>query len=100
MMREEINEKALGLVATLEMDYFTIVLEKNSEGQVIGQHRVLKKGKTLDAFNSTHAIIWQNHEAELIADGFMEPRPTPVPSRDLFAELDTLKAKVAELEVR
>jgi len=98
MMREEIDEKALGLVATLEMDYFTIVLEKNSEGKVIGQHRVLKKGKLLDDFNNTHGEIWRNHEAELIADGFMEPRPEPAPFRDLLAELDVLKAKVAELE--
>jgi len=93
MTREEIDQKYIDQANLLEMEFFDIV----DEG-LPGQHRVLKAGKSIDDFNSAHGEIWRDHEAELIANGFIEAPPLLQPARDLAAEIDELKARVAKLE--
>lgn len=91
MTREEIDQKYLDQASQLEVEFFDIA----DEG-LPSQHRVLKAGKSIEEFNQTHGGIWCNHEAELIAEGFMEA-PTPSePPRDLFAEIDEIKARMEE----
>ena len=46
-------------------------------------------------FDLQHGQIWIDLEAALIAGGFKE---TPIPPRDLEAEIDVLKVKIAKLE--
>lgn len=85
MKREEIDKKYINQANQLEADFFDIV----DEG-LPNQHRVLKVGRTEADFNAQHAIIWQNHEAELIASGYLEPRPEPTPPRSThYARIDS-----------
>ena len=46
-------------------------------------------------FDAQHSQIWQDMETELIAEGYLW---LPEPPRDLIAEVDELKAKMAVLE--
>ena len=93
MTRNRIDEKYLSQANNLEAEFFNIIdLGKPS------QHRILKGGKTIKDFNRRHGKIWCNHEAELIAAGFIEIPTPPEPARDLITEIDELKAKVTKLE--
>jgi len=91
--REEIDQKYLNQANQLETEFFDIV----NEG-FPSQHRVLKTGKSIDAFNQRHGDIWKAHEAELIAEGLMEAPTPPEPVRDLAQEIDELKQKIEKLE--
>ena len=71
----------------LEAEFFGIV----DEGKP-GQHRTLRASKSIDEFNQQHGVIWNNHEAELIAEGLMKAPLPPEPKRDPLAEIDELKA--------
>ena len=96
MIKEDIDQIYLGLANTLEMDFFKIVPEK-VDGEVVGQHRELRKGKSESTFNPRHGQLWKDHETELIAYGYMQPRVEQPPTRDLLAELadrvEALEAK-------
>jgi hypothetical protein len=93
--KNEIDQRYLDLANQLEAEYFDII----DEG-LPTQHRVLKAGKSVDNFNAAHAQIWQSHEAELIANGFMKPLPAPEPVRDLAAELDQFKADIQAIKTK
>ena len=93
MAKEEIDQKYLDQANQLEAEFFDIV----DEG-LPNQHRALKAGKTEAEFNQRHGDIWKSHQAELIAEGFMATPSPPEPVRDILAELDDLKARVAKLE--
>ena len=95
MDREEIDQKYIGEAAQLEAEFFDIV----DEGKP-SQHRVLKEGQSINEFDAKHTEIWRNHEAELIAEGFIQPTLEPEPTRDLAAEIDDLRARIEELENR
>lgn len=96
--KQEIDEMYLGLVGTLEADYFRIVFERNETGGIIGQHRELRMGRSLEQFNELHGEIWGDHTAELIASGHLEP-PVEIPlDRDLAAEIDELRSRIERLE--
>ena len=95
MTREEIDQKCLDQANSLEVEFFDIVNEGLPD-----QHRVLKAGKTQEDFGAQHALIWQNHEQELIASGFIEALKPPEPARDLAIEIDGLKARLDKLEVK
>lgn len=91
MSKEEIDQKYLGQASQLETEFFDVV----NEG-LPSQHRVLKDGKSIDEFNQRHGEIWLNHEAELIAEGFMEAPLPPEPTRNLAMEIEEIKAKIAD----
>ncbi len=91
MNREEIDQKYIDQANQLETEFFRIV----NKGKPT-QHRVLRKGKSIDEFNQRHGEIWRNHEAELIAEGFMETPVEPEPIRNPLAEIDDIKAKLKE----
>ena len=93
MLREELDQKYIEQANQLEGEFFGIV----DEG-LPNQHRVLKAGKLIDEFNQRHSKIWHNHEAGLITGGFIIARVPPEPSRDLLAEIDELKSRLATLE--
>ena len=93
--RKEIDQRYLDQANTLEAEFFDII----DEG-LPAQHRVLKEGKSTDEFNQKHGNIWRNHEAELIARGFMEPPVEPEPIRDLAQEIDALKEEVEKLKAK
>ena len=88
-----IDNKYISQANQLEAVFFDIV----NKGKPT-QHRVKRIGKFLTEFNQRHGDIWKAHEAELIANGFMEAPIPPEPVRDLEAEIDELKAKIAQLE--
>jgi len=50
---------------------------------------------TKDEFDIRHGKIWNDLQAELIVNGYFIPSP---PARNLKAEVDDLKIKVAALE--
>jgi len=52
-------------------------------------------GLTKEEFDQQHGQIWANMEAELIAGGYLTIPESP---RDLAAEIDGLKARIATLE--
>lgn len=93
MTKEQIDQKYLDQANQLEAEFFDIV----DEG-LPSQHRMLKADKTIEDFNLQHGDIWKAHEAELIAEGFIEAPIPPEPGRDLAAEIDEVKARVEELE--
>lgn len=97
MTREEIDQKYLGQANQLEADFFDIV----DEG-LPSQHRVLKVGKIQQDFDSQHALIWQNHEQELIANGYLEPPPEPEPPHSTHISsidaIDTAKARPVRIK--
>ena len=93
MTKEEIDQKYLDQANQLEAEFFGVL-----DQGLPSQYRILKAGKSVDGFNQRHGEIWSNHEAELIAGGFMEVEAPVVPTRDLAAELDDLKARVESLE--
>lgn len=64
MTKEQIDQKYEEQHSKLEAEYFRI----KNEG-LPTQHRVLKKGKTMEDFNLAHAQLWKNHEVELAAAG-------------------------------
>jgi len=72
--KQEIDKKYLDQANALEAEFFDIV-----DQGLPSQHRVLKLGKTIEDFNLAHGLIWRNHEAELIAGGFMEAPIPPEP---------------------
>ena len=93
MNRDQIDQKHLAEANQLEVEFFNIV----DEG-LPNQHRALKAGKTEAEFNQRHGDIWKSHQAELIAEGFMEAPKPPEPVRDVLAELDDLKVRIEKLE--
>lgn len=97
MREQEIDQKYIDQANALEAEFFDIVLEV-VDGTIVGQHRELKSGRSLDKFNHLHAEIWRNHERELIDNDFLEPLSKPEPPRNLEAEFDELKARVGKLE--
>lgn len=97
MTKEQIDQKYLDQAKQLEDQYFKIVYEVDDQGRVIGQHRELKRGRKLDEFNRLHAEIWRNHEAELIANGYLGPVSAPLPV-DPLTELSELKQRIQALE--
>ena len=90
--REEIDSKYIHQAELLEWEFFAIV----DEG-LPSQHRVLRAYKSIDDFNQRHAEIWQNHEQELIAEGYLEPPPEPEPPRSTYISvinsIDASKAR-------
>lgn len=52
---------------------------------------------TKEEFDLQHGKIWADMEAELIAEGHIQP---PKPARDLVAEIDELKNRIAILETK
>lgn len=96
--KDNIDSAFLSMVDDLETEYFDIVDEVTGEGIKVGQHRELRKDKTLEAFNATHGQIWKEWKAALIGNGLAEPDPEPEPVRNLQAEIDELKNKISELE--
>ena len=93
MTKNGIDKKYLSQANTLEAEFFNIIdFGKPS------QHRILKEDQTIQDFNQRHGEIWRNHEAELIAEGFMEVPIPPEPTRNLIAEIDDLKARIEKLE--
>ena len=50
---------------------------------------------TKEQFDLQHGQSWADMETELTAGGFME---APKPVRDLVAEIDELRARIAQLE--
>ena len=98
MEKMDIDQKYIDQANQLEAEYFDIVYETDNEEKVVGQHRELKEGKSIDEFNQRHADIWRGHEAELIAEGFMKSPVPPEPKRDLAAEIDDIKSRLAQLE--
>jgi len=108
MSKEQIDQEYQSQAAALEEESFDIIEEfKNVQELVnskikaipikVGQHRELKPDKSMDEFNQRHAQIWQNHEAELIAEGYLIPRE---PSRDLAFEVNQLETRLAALEAK
>lgn len=90
--KEQIDQKYIDLHNALENEFFDVV--KEFKGQVkIGQHHKLKVGKVIGEFNQRHGDIWRNHEAELIAKGFMKAPIPAEPPRDLVAEIDEIKVE-------
>jgi len=79
MTKAQIDQKYIDQANQLEAEFFNIV----DEG-LPNQHRVLKAGKTIEDFNLQHGDIWKAHEAELIAEGFMEPSLEPEPPRSTY----------------
>jgi len=90
MTKEEIDAKYTGQANELEAEYFDII-----DSGLPSQQRQLKVDKSIEEFNLRHGEIWHNHEAELIAEGYLKP---PEPMRDLEAEIDDLKARIQKLE--
>lgn len=86
MDKTQINEKYLAQATALEAEYFNVI----PDGK--GTKRVLKEGKTIEAFNSAHAIIWKNHQTEL---GIVRP---PAPVINVKAEIQNIKSKLALIE--
>ena len=72
MTKEEIDKKYLGQANQLEAEFFNII-----DRGLPSQHRVLRDGKSIEEFNRRHGEIWRNHEAGLIANGFLEPLAEP-----------------------
>ena len=95
MTRKQVDQKYLSQANALETEFFDIV----NEG-LPSQHRVLKAGKSIDEFNQRHGKIWHNHEAELVAEGYIEAPIPRKPPRDAFAEIGNLEARVEKLEKR
>ncbi len=95
MNRSEIDRKYLAQQNTLESETFDIL----DEG-LPNQHRQLKAGKSLDAFNAAHGQLWKDHRAELIAEGLAKPATPQEPKRDLPTEIDELKAEIDKLKVK
>jgi len=95
MQRQDIDSKYLNQANQLEVEFFDIV----NEG-LPSQHRILRAGKSADEFNQRHGEIWQAHCDELIAEGFMEPRPEPEPVRDLATEIDEIKAEITAIKLK
>lgn len=93
MSREQVDRKYIKQAAVLEDAFFNIV----NKGKP-SQHRVLKKGKSIEDFNREHGAIWKAHVQECINAGFMKPRVKPTPPRNLAAEVDELKKAVEELK--
>ena len=94
MEKKTIDQRYLDQANTLEVEFFDIVPDG------AGQRRVLKEGKSIGEFNLKHGEIWRNHEAELIARGFMEPPVEPGPIRDLAQEIDALREEVEKLKAK
>lgn len=94
MTKEQIDQKYLNKATQLEAEYFDI----QDEGKP-SQCRQLKAGKTIEDFSLSHGKIWHDHEAELVAGGFLQPVEVEPPPRDLEKEIDDLKARVENLEV-
>jgi len=92
MTKKEIDDTALQAAIDLEEEYFDTVIDG------VGLRRAIKKGKTLEDFNDAHAIIWRNHEATLINEGYLIPRVEPEPPRDIAAEIDAIKSRLDKVE--
>ena len=93
--REAVDKQHIDQANTLEAEFYKVV----NKGKP-SQHRVLREGKTIEEFNQRHGQIWKGHEAELLAEGIIQPSPAPEPRRDLKAEIDDLKARLASLEAK
>jgi len=53
-------------------------------------------GLTKEEFDLQHGKVWNDMEAELIAEGYLTP---PTPSRNLEAEIDALNIRLKALEI-
>ncbi len=91
MTKTKIDQKYITQANQLEAEFFDVI----DEG-LPSQHLILKAGKIIEEFNQRQGKIWRNHEAELIAGGFMEAPIPPEPTRDLAKEIDALKTEVAK----
>jgi len=78
MTEEEIKTKYKGLHDELSNGYYSGT-----------------SGLTKEEFDLQHGKIWNDMEAELIAEGYRQP---PEPVRDLATEIDELKVKIEILE--
>ena len=75
--RDELDEKYKMQHRELEASYYE-------------HHKITK-----EAFDQQHGQLWDNHRQELIDAGLIQP---PEPARDLEAEIDDLKSRLAKLE--
>lgn len=80
-----------------------MLTEKQIKTKWKKQHDILSEayyngtsGLTKEEFDSQHGAIWEMMESELIEAGYSQ---LPEPPRDLVAELDKLKLRVAALEI-
>lgn len=85
MDKEQIDQKYLDQANQLETEFFDIVNEGSPS-----QHRVLKEFQTIWDFNAQHATIWQNHQQELIDNGYLKPTPPRPPSPDIVRATELL----------
>ena len=93
VMRETIAIKYSEQYANLDAEFFETIYVGTPK-----QERRLKPRKSATAANARFAKITQNYEAELKANGFEELNPEPEPTRDLFAEIDELRAELASIK--
>ena len=77
MTREDIDQRHKSMHDELSDRYYQ-------------QHEISK-----DEFDRLHGELWDSHQRELVAAGLAKPI---TPDRDLEAELDELKDRVALLE--
>lgn len=89
MTKAEIDAQYQQLVLKLEQEYFDFDPD--------AQKRILKAGKLLDEFNQKHGQLWKEHEAELIAAGYLQPMPVPPDWKAMWQAAATETAKLAIL---
>ncbi len=93
----EIDENYLNQANLLETEFFDIV-----NNGLPSQHRELKASKSQTDFTNQHTLIWHNHEAELIASGYLVPRPEPTPPASghpaQLVSVDALAARPARVK--
>ena len=99
MDRKAIDSQYIEQAKTLEIEFFDFVPDTNDKGKQIGQHRLLKVGKSIVDFNQGHGEIWHNHESTLISEGYLELK-AEIKTRNLEIEIDELKIEIEKLNQR
>lgn len=92
-IREEIDQRYGTLYANLDDEFFETINIGTPQ-----QERRLKLGKSAGDFNQKYREIEHNHEAKLVAAGFVENPPEPV--RDLAAEIDQMKVDILAVKTK
>ena len=93
--REELATKYEKQYADLDAEFFETI----NVGTPKRERRRKTDKLTTDA-NTHIAEITQNYEVELATNGFEELSSPEKPPRDLLAEIDGLKARLAKLETK
>ena len=93
MTKLEIDDKYIELVKQLEIEYFDFLPDR----------RALKDGKSIGEFNTQQSSIWKAHEVELVAGGFLQPKPDTNLTTDwkaLWLAADTAAKKLSVIAKR